>query len=150
MIEVFYYIGLICLASCIEEVINVKRLKRNNKFANETIEDGSDKINSIQEKEFSENIKSVGDIYKKASKKISPIRTIVGLITLFWNIAGIFITEQKLFFIVLLLITFLSPYLIRMTTKDEKQQIILSYITSIATLILVSAIAYNHFFNNIS
>lgn len=150
MIEIFYYIGLFCVASCIEEVVNTNRLKRTNKFANETIEDGADKINSIQGKEFSENMKSVGDIYKKASKKISPIRIIVGFITLAWNLFGIFITEQKLFFIVLLFITFSAPYFIRISTKNERQQIILSYITNIASLILVSAIAYNHFFKNIN
>lgn len=154
MIEIFYYIGLFCVASCIEEVVNTNRLKRTNKFANETIEDGEKKINELKSRigtytTLDKELSSVSDIYKKAKKKINPIRAIVGFITLFWNIVGIFITEQKLFFVVLLFITFSAPYFIRISTKNERQQIILSYITNIASLILVSAIAYNHFFKNI-
>lgn len=146
MIEIFYYIGLICFASCIEEVVNIKRLKRTNKFTNETLNDGAEGVMSGEGKELSERLSSVGDVYKKASKKISNSRFIIGIICLLWNMLGVFITEQKTFFLVLLFITFFSPALIRITTKDERQQIILSYITNVASLILVSAIIYNHFF----
>jgi hypothetical protein len=149
MIEIFYYIGLLCLASCLEEVINIKRLKRTNKFANETLNDGAEGIMSGEGKELSERLSSVGDVYKKASKKISNARLIIGFVCLLWNVVGIFITEQRMFFIVLLIITLVSPYVIRMTTKDEKQQVILSYMTNIASLILVSAVIYNHFFKNV-
>lgn len=150
MIEIFYYIGLICLASCIEDVINIKRLKKNNQFTNETLNDGAEGIMSGEGKVLSERLSSVGDVYKKVSKKISRTRIIVGIICLLWNVIGIFITEQVTFFVVLLLITLLSPFFIRMNTKDERQQIILSYITNIASLIIVSAIIYNHFIKNIS
>ena len=149
MIEIFYYIGLICLASCIEEVINIKRLKRTNKFTNETLNNGAEGIVSGEGNELSERLSPVANIYKKASKKISNTRLIIGLICFIWNVVGVFITQQSTFFIVLLLITIISPSIIRMTTRDERQQIILSYITNIVSLILVSAITYNHFFRNI-
>jgi hypothetical protein len=149
MIEIFYYIGFICLASCIEEVVNIKRLKRTNKFTNETLNDGAEGIMSGDGNELSERLSSVADIYKKASKKISNARLIVGIICFLWNVVGIFITQQYTFFIVLLLITIISPSIIRMTTRDERQQIILSYITNIASLIIVFTVIYNYFFKNI-
>ena len=153
MIEIFYYVGIFCLASCIEEVVNIKRLKKSNDFANETINETNNKIDEIKGKidtaemiDVSKEISSAGDIYKKSLKKTNPLRLIVGLITMIWNIVGVFISEQRISFIVLLLITFFSPYLIRSITKDEKQQIILNYITSVVSLIFVGIMLYRHFF----
>ena len=54
-----------------------------------------------------------------------------------------------MFFIVLLLISLFSPYFIRLATKDDRQQIILGYITSIIAFLFVLVITYNHFFKGI-
>ena len=97
MIEIFYYIGLFCLLSCIEEVVNIKRLKRVNDLSNEIIDSGSEKIDELTSKigvetiDVSQELSSTKDMYKKAMKKTNPIRTIIGLIAFIWNIAGVFI-----------------------------------------------------------
>ena len=141
MIDIFYYIGIIYI---LMQTRVFFKTDKSMKEMNDTL-DYLDKAKVSARNGEGVNRKEVLDRYNKKFN----IKAFIGICTLIWNVVGIFITEQRMFFIVLLIITLVSPYVIRMTTKDEKQQVILSYMTNIASLILVSAINYNHFFKNI-
>ncbi len=138
MVNIFYYIGFICLASCLEEIFNNKRRKEYNVKL-------KDAYDTTIESTALYGVSKV-PIKNILSKTAGGLRWLVGFITLGWNITGIVISEQRHFFILLFCISLIP---ITLFIKDEKKQIQIMLFDSVVSLVLVSVILYNYFFNNV-
>ena len=142
MIEVFYYIGLFCLAICIKDLFYFKEIKEDNKKQKEALNEGFEAGLNL-------DMESAKKAVSKEIKKMKPLNFICFLIINFWIITGIIISQQKILFILLLCVIHVSSNIVTFIIKDENKRVFCSYIDNIICFLLVSVIIYNHFFSGV-
>ncbi len=147
IIDIFYCMGTPCFILYVTGVIELFSFKKieddiSTSKRIDLINEGSEIATTLGKQATNEFI--VDNL-----KKINPFSVFLVIFNTIWMIIGIIVTEQKISFILLLILSIFSVQITTAITKNKKKQVYIDNLIYAICFLLVFSILYLHFFNTI-